>query len=131
MRDRDGKLAYRAVSYTPWPVEEGSAGKQLRIDVGPVNRQEKATYVFDRCLHNGGTVLLPCLVEFLLPEACPFRTPAAAPLDQEACPLGTRRPACIGLIDRPKLKKICNICLLNDNLNTGEGWSSPTLHITW
>jgi len=48
MRDKDGKLAYRAVSYTPWPVEEGTEGKQLRIDVGPVNRTEKETYVFDR-----------------------------------------------------------------------------------
>jgi len=57
MRDKDGKLAYRAVSYTPWPVEEGTEGKQLRIDVGPVNRTEKETYVFDRVLQKESEVL--------------------------------------------------------------------------
>lgn len=57
MRDKDGKLAYRAVSYTPWPVEEGTAGKQLRIEVGPVDRKEKETYVFDRVLQKDSELL--------------------------------------------------------------------------
>ncbi len=32
LRDKDGKLAYRAISYTPWPVEEGTEGKQALHD---------------------------------------------------------------------------------------------------
>ena len=35
-RDKKGELAFRPVSYTPWPVEEGVEGERLRIEVGPV-----------------------------------------------------------------------------------------------
>lgn len=47
-RDKKGELAYRAVSYTPWPVEEGAEGDRLRVNVGPLGRQQKQTYVFER-----------------------------------------------------------------------------------
>lgn len=47
-RDKQGQLAYKAVSYTPWPVEQGSEGDRLRVKVGPIGRQQNQTYVFDR-----------------------------------------------------------------------------------
>ena len=47
-RDRKGELAFRAVSYTPWPVEEGAEGDRVRIPVGPVSNTQPRTYVFPR-----------------------------------------------------------------------------------
>ena len=47
-RDRKGELAFRAVSYTPWPVEEGAEGDRVRVPVGPVSNTQPRTYVFPR-----------------------------------------------------------------------------------
>lgn len=47
-RDRKGELAFRPVSYTPWPVEAGTPGERLRIDVGPASCTSPRTFVFDR-----------------------------------------------------------------------------------
>jgi hypothetical protein len=35
-RDKNGNLAFRAISYTPWPVPSDYEGERLRIDVGPI-----------------------------------------------------------------------------------------------
>ena len=48
-RDRFGKLAYRAVSYTPWPVEAAAQGERLRVAVGPKGKTTLRTFVFERC----------------------------------------------------------------------------------
>ena len=47
--DRKGELAFKAVSYTPWPVEAGAEGERIRVSVGPVNACAPRTYVFPRC----------------------------------------------------------------------------------
>ena len=47
-RDSKGQLAFRAVSYTPWPVEAGQPGERLRIDVGPSSLTAPRTFVFER-----------------------------------------------------------------------------------
>ena len=47
-RDRGGELAFRPVSYTPWPVEAGTPGERLRIDVGPASKTSPRTFIFDR-----------------------------------------------------------------------------------
>lgn len=44
-----GELAFRAVSFTPWPVEEGCEGERIRIRVGPVSSPEPRTFVFVKC----------------------------------------------------------------------------------
>lgn len=49
-RDRFGALAFRPVSYTPWPVPQDAEGERLRVAVGPVGRTELTTFVFDRVL---------------------------------------------------------------------------------
>ena len=53
-RDRRGELAFRAVSYTPWPVEEGAAGERLRVEVGPVEGRQLRTFVFEKVRRAGG-----------------------------------------------------------------------------
>ena len=47
-RDRKGELAFKAISYTPWPVEEGAEGDRVRVSVGPVSNTQPRTYVFPR-----------------------------------------------------------------------------------
>ncbi|KAK9794343.1 hypothetical protein WJX73_005761 [Symbiochloris irregularis] len=50
-RDKFGKLAYKTPSgYTPWPVEADTEGERLRIAVGPKNKAELRTFVFERLL---------------------------------------------------------------------------------
>lgn len=49
-RDRKGELAFRPVSFTPWPVEAGTPGERLRIDVGPASSTSPRTFVFNRWL---------------------------------------------------------------------------------
>ena len=44
-----GELAFRAVSYTPWPVEQGFEGERIRIGVGAVREPQLRTYVFEKC----------------------------------------------------------------------------------
>ena len=52
-RDRWGQPAMKAVSYTPWPVEEGAEGERIRIEVGPVGSTALRTYVFEK-VRSGG-----------------------------------------------------------------------------
>ncbi|CAG9466156.1 unnamed protein product [Pedinophyceae sp. YPF-701] len=47
-RDTKGELAFRARSYTPWPIEAGAPGERIRIDVGPVDKKRATTFVFER-----------------------------------------------------------------------------------
>lgn len=47
-RDKQGQLAYKAISYTPWPVEQGAEGDRLRLEVGSVNKRQNQTYIFER-----------------------------------------------------------------------------------
>jgi hypothetical protein len=49
-KDRKGELAFKAVSYTPWPVEAGAEGERVRVSVGPVGACTPRTYVFPRCV---------------------------------------------------------------------------------
>lgn len=51
-RDRFGELAFRPVSYTPWPVEDAAAagGEAVRIGVGPVGATAPRTFIFDKVL---------------------------------------------------------------------------------
>ena len=47
-KDVSGNLALKAVSYTAWPVTSEEEGERLRLDVGPVDRKVKRTFVFKR-----------------------------------------------------------------------------------
>jgi hypothetical protein len=61
-RDARGELAYKAISYTPWPVAEGEEGDRLRIPVGPVTNLELRTFVFTKTLRRESrlvTIRLP------------------------------------------------------------------------
>eukprot|EP00198_Chlamydomonas_reinhardtii_P011867 XP_001701204.1 predicted protein [Chlamydomonas reinhardtii] len=49
-RDKNGELAYRPISYTPWPVDASYEGERVRIAVGPVADRQLRTYVFARSL---------------------------------------------------------------------------------
>ncbi|EFJ42115.1 hypothetical protein VOLCADRAFT_119533 [Volvox carteri f. nagariensis] len=49
-RDKNGELAFRPISYTPWPVDEGVEGERVRLAVGPVGSRQLRTYVFARVL---------------------------------------------------------------------------------
>ena len=49
-RDRLGKLAYRAVSYTPWPIPTDAEGERVRVPVGPAGKEALRTFVFERCV---------------------------------------------------------------------------------
>lgn len=49
-RDQKGELAFRAVSYTPWPVDAGAGGEAIRINVGIVGATEPRTFLFDKIL---------------------------------------------------------------------------------
>lgn len=59
-RDRKGELAFRPVSFTPWPVEAGTPGERLRIDVGPASSTSPRTFVFDRWLLTATCLCQPC-----------------------------------------------------------------------
>ncbi|GIL78527.1 hypothetical protein Vretimale_6122 [Volvox reticuliferus] len=49
-RDKNGELAFRPISYTPWPVDQDYEGERVRIAVGPVGARQLRTYVFARSL---------------------------------------------------------------------------------
>eukprot|EP00892_Ulva_mutabilis_P011490 jgi/Ulvmu1/8713/UM047_0053.1 len=66
-RDRRGELAFRAVSFTPFPVEADEAGERVRINVGPVGACQPRTFVFDKLLEASAD-----------PPTASARTPAAA-----------------------------------------------------
>jgi hypothetical protein len=54
-------LAFRAVSYTPYPVEEGAEGERCRIDVGPANQREARSFVFEKTLCQPSELVLVTL----------------------------------------------------------------------
>eukprot|EP00884_Botryococcus_braunii_P001891 jgi/Botrbrau1/11702/Bobra.0195s0033.2 len=56
-RDRKGELAYRVVSYTPWPVEAGAPGDRLRINIGPVGQRVPRTFIFERLLRQPSEII--------------------------------------------------------------------------
>ena len=57
-RDRRGELAFRAVSFTPTPLPEGSPGDRVRVEVGEVaSRKTPRTYVFERRLPQPSKVI--------------------------------------------------------------------------
>ncbi|GMH33601.1 hypothetical protein BSKO_01435 [Bryopsis sp. KO-2023] len=47
-RDQKGELVWKAISYTPWPVSEGTDGEKIQIEVGPVKAREKRSYLFEK-----------------------------------------------------------------------------------
>ena len=61
-RDRRGELAFKAVGFTPWPVEEGAPGERLRVAVGPVGTPEAPglqlrSFIFEKVRHKNGCLL--------------------------------------------------------------------------
>lgn len=57
LRDSKGELAFRAISYTPWPVEDGYDGERIRLDVGPLNNRQPRTFVFNHVLGRSSEIL--------------------------------------------------------------------------
>jgi hypothetical protein len=51
-----GDLTWKAVSYTPFPVEEGCAGERVRVNIGPVGSRKPRTFVFEKKLRQPSTV---------------------------------------------------------------------------
>lgn len=45
-----GELAFRAVSFTPFPVEADVPGERIRVNVGPAGACQPRTFVFDKLL---------------------------------------------------------------------------------
>lgn len=43
-----GDLAFRPVSYTPWPVEEDYEGERVRVRVGSIAARQPRTFVFSK-----------------------------------------------------------------------------------
>ncbi|KXZ50094.1 hypothetical protein GPECTOR_18g70 [Gonium pectorale] len=60
-RDKNGDLAFRPISYTPWPVDEAYEGERVRIAVGPVANRQLRTYVFARALPVPSDILVVTL----------------------------------------------------------------------
>ena len=51
LRDRYGELAFRAISYTPWPIQAGEdSGEAIRIEVGTVGATQLRTFLFEKIL---------------------------------------------------------------------------------
>ncbi|GIL78529.1 hypothetical protein Vretimale_6122 [Volvox reticuliferus] len=46
-RDKNGELAFRPISYTPWPVDQDYEGERVRIAVGPVGARQLRWVVRD------------------------------------------------------------------------------------
>jgi hypothetical protein len=47
-RDRYGELAFKAISWTPWPVDSKTEGEAVRVEVGPVGSTVPRTFIFDK-----------------------------------------------------------------------------------
>jgi hypothetical protein len=52
-----GELAWRAVSYTPYPIEEGGEGERVRVQVGPVGDKQLRTFVFEKKLRQPSAIV--------------------------------------------------------------------------
>jgi len=62
LRDKQGELVLRPVSYTPWPVGVGEEGEVVRVRVGPVRDTQPRSFLFRRLLPGPSalvTVTLP------------------------------------------------------------------------
>lgn len=57
-RDKNGELAFRPISYTPWPVAADYEGERVRIDLGPVGATEPRTVVFKKLLPQPSEIIL-------------------------------------------------------------------------
>ncbi|KAI8469786.1 MAG: hypothetical protein J3K34DRAFT_274826 [Monoraphidium minutum] len=55
--DKNDLLAFKAISYTPWPVASDAPGERVRIDVGKVGDTEPRTYVFEKILAGGSEIV--------------------------------------------------------------------------
>eukprot|EP01025_Chloroclados_australasicus_P044868 TRINITY_DN4889_c0_g1_i11.p1 TRINITY_DN4889_c0_g1~~TRINITY_DN4889_c0_g1_i11.p1 ORF type:complete len:331 (+),score=48.29 TRINITY_DN4889_c0_g1_i11:41-994(+) len=60
-RDRRGELAFKAIRYTPWPVEEGYEGERVRIAVGKCDQPQLRTFVFPKILPQPSQIILTTL----------------------------------------------------------------------
>lgn len=47
-RDRYGELAFKAISWTPWPVDSKTQGEAVRLEVGPVGSKVPRTFIFEK-----------------------------------------------------------------------------------
>lgn len=56
-RHAQGALAWKAVSYTPYPIEEGAEGERIRVQVGPVGEKQLRTFVFEKKLRHPSTIV--------------------------------------------------------------------------
>mmetsp|Transcript_25228 Transcript_25228/g.47686 ORF Transcript_25228/g.47686 Transcript_25228/m.47686 type:complete len:289 (-) Transcript_25228:299-1165(-) len=51
-KDRNGKLVYTPISYTPLPCAADAPGERLRLEVGPVGARAKRTFVFEKTMRD-------------------------------------------------------------------------------
>jgi hypothetical protein len=51
-RDRYGELAFKAVSWTPWPVDSETEGEAVRLEIGPVGSTVPRTFIFEKRYNN-------------------------------------------------------------------------------
>ncbi|MEW5305499.1 MAG: hypothetical protein WDW36_008033 [Sanguina aurantia] len=58
---QQGEIVCRAVGYTPWPVDSGTAGDRVRVDVGPINERKARSYVFERLLPKSSELVVVTL----------------------------------------------------------------------
>ncbi|KIZ00235.1 hypothetical protein MNEG_7727 [Monoraphidium neglectum] len=48
--DKNDLLAFKPISYTPWPVASDAPGERVRVGVGKVGATEPRTFVFEKLL---------------------------------------------------------------------------------
>ncbi|MEW5318971.1 MAG: hypothetical protein WDW38_010149 [Sanguina aurantia] len=59
--DKQGDIVCRAVGYTPWPVDSGTPGDRVRVEVGPINEKKARSYVFERLLPKNSELVVVTL----------------------------------------------------------------------
>jgi hypothetical protein len=65
-----GDIVFKPIGYTPWPVEEGFEGIQVRVAVGPVRKRELRSYMFKPLLGGPGRSELVQVCVGLCQEGC-------------------------------------------------------------
>lgn len=55
--DKNSLLAFKPISYTPWPVASDAPGERVRIDVGKVGSTEPRTFVFEKVLPGSSEIV--------------------------------------------------------------------------
>uniref|UniRef100_A0A7S3RAD1 Uncharacterized protein n=1 Tax=Dunaliella tertiolecta TaxID=3047 RepID=A0A7S3RAD1_DUNTE len=58
LKDQKGELAFRPISYLPWPVPEDYEGTRLRVAVGERSSKEMRTFVFNKLRPDGELLLV-------------------------------------------------------------------------